>query len=254
VAGVLLLGACANDSTDGDGSGDPNTPRLVKAGALTICTTLGNEPWIFLNADGQVDGFDIELVEVVATKLGLTPEISIQEFAQISTGAVFEADKCDIAAAAITVTDARKETMAFSDPYFATNQMLLVMQESPVNGLEDLKDKKLAVQTDSTGQIYAQDHQSEYGYEIIIFEDMPSTVLSIMSDKADAALWDNAGMIPAAQQYPETRIAAEYVTGEVYAWAVAKDNPGLLKAANEALSEARQSGAYDTIYKKWLDY
>ncbi|MDR1266571.1 MAG: ABC transporter substrate-binding protein [Propionibacteriaceae bacterium] len=253
VAGVLLLGACANDSTDDGDPVDPDTPRLVKADTLTICTTIGSKPWIF-SEDGEIQGFDIELVELVATKLGVTPEISVQDFAQISTGAVFEAAKCDIAAAAITVTEARQQIMSFSDSYFDTNQMLLVLQESPVNGLEDLEGKRLAVQTDTTGQIYAQAHESEYGYEIVIFEDMPSTVLAVMSDKADAALWDNAGLIPAVQQYPETRIAAEYVTGETYAWAMSKNNPGLLKVANEALSEARQDGTYDTIYKKWLSY
>lgn len=71
---------------------------------------------------------------------------------------------------------------------------------SPITGLADLKGKVLAVQTDTTGQKYAEDHAAEFGYEVKIFDDLPGTANAVLAGTADAAINDNGVLFDFANQ------------------------------------------------------
>lgn len=121
-----------------------------------------------------------------------------------------------------------------------------------IAGLEDLKGKVLAVQTDTTGQKYAEDHKAEFGYEIKVFDDLPGTANAVLAGTADAAINDNGVLYDFARQNPTTAVVTEFATGEQYGFNVSKSNPGLLNSVNEALAEAKKDGTYNTIYQKWF--
>jgi ABC-type amino acid transport substrate-binding protein len=121
-----------------------------------------------------------------------------------------------------------------------------------IKDLADLKGKTLAVQTDTTGQKYAEDHKAEFGYEIKVFDDLPGTANAVLAGTADAAINDNGVLYDFAKQNPTTEVVKEFATGEQYGFNVGKSNQGLLNAANEALAEAKKDGTYNTIYNKWF--
>ena len=121
-----------------------------------------------------------------------------------------------------------------------------------ITGLADLKGKVLAVQTDTTGKVYAEEHQAEFGYEIKVFEDLPGTANAVLAGTADAAINDNGVLFDFAKQNPTTKVAAEFDTGEQYGFNVSKDNPGLLSAANAAFAEAKTDGTFNAIFQKWF--
>ena len=121
-----------------------------------------------------------------------------------------------------------------------------------IKGLEDLKGKVLAVQTDTTGKDYAEEHQAEFGYEIKVFDDLPGTANAVLAGTADAAINDNGVLFDFAKQNPTTTVATEFATGEQYGFNVSADNPGLLSAANAAFAEAKKDGTFNTIYQKWF--
>ena len=134
-AAALSLTACANyaasPSTSAAGSasasaGSAAAPALVTAGKLTVCTHLSYKPFQFKDDANKIVGFDVDLMDVVAKKLNATQEIVDISFDQITAGVAFAAKKCDIGAAAITITDARKEAVDFTVPYFDATQALLV--------------------------------------------------------------------------------------------------------------------------------
>lgn len=108
---------------------------LVNPGKLTVCTHLAYRPFQFKDDSNVTVGFDVDVMDLVAKKLGVTQEIFDIEFEQITSGAVFAAKKCDAAAAAITITAARQKATLFSDPYFAATQALLVKTDSGVKDL-----------------------------------------------------------------------------------------------------------------------
>ncbi|MFZ1283300.1 MAG: transporter substrate-binding domain-containing protein [Propionicimonas sp.] len=124
--------------------------------------------------------------------------------------------------------------------------------KAPIVDLAGLKGKVLAVQTDTTGQKYAEDHKAEFGYEIKVFDDLPGSVNAVLAGSADAAINDNGVLYDFAKQNPTTKVVKEFATGEEYGFNVSKNNPGLLAVVNAALTEARADGSYNTIYQKWF--
>jgi ABC-type amino acid transport substrate-binding protein len=121
-----------------------------------------------------------------------------------------------------------------------------------ITDLSGLKGKTLAVQTDTTGQKYAEDHKAEFGYNIKVFDDLPGAVNAVLAGTADAAINDNGVLYDFAKQNPTTKVVKEFNTGEEYGFNVAKSNPGLLDAINAALIEAKGDGTYKAIYQKWF--
>lgn len=121
-----------------------------------------------------------------------------------------------------------------------------------ISDLSDLKGKVLAVQTDTTGQIYAEEHQDEFGYEIKVFDDLPGTANAVLAGSADAAINDNGVLYDFAKQNPTTKVVKEFDTGEQYGYNVSKDNPGLIDVVNKTLADAKNDGRYNTIYNKWF--
>ncbi len=121
-----------------------------------------------------------------------------------------------------------------------------------ITDLSGLKGKTLAVQTDTTGQKYAEEHKAEFGYEIKVFDDLPGAVNAVLAGTADATINDNGVLYDFAKQNPTTKVVKEFDTGENYGFNVAKSNTGLLDAVNAALTEARADGTYKAIYQKWF--
>ncbi|WP_051208825.1 transporter substrate-binding domain-containing protein [Propionicicella superfundia] len=252
---VLAVSGCANYSDTGSGSqttASGDTPVLVQSGKLTVCTHLAYKPFQFKDSDNKTVGFDVDLMDLVATKLGVTQEIVDIEFEQITSGAVFAAKKCDVGAAAITIRAEREEAAAFSDPYFAATQALLVKQGSSIKSLTDLKGKVLAVQSGTTGQDYANENKDQYGYEVKVFDDMPSGANAVLAGTADANVNDNGVLFAFAKDNPTSTVVTEFSTGEEYGFNMSKDNTAMLKTVNEVLKTAKEDGTYNTIYKKWF--
>jgi ABC-type amino acid transport substrate-binding protein len=121
-----------------------------------------------------------------------------------------------------------------------------------ITDLSGLKGKTLAVQTDTTGQKYAEDHKAEFGYNIKVFDDLPGAVNAVLAGTADATINDNGVLYDFAKQNPTTKVVKEFNTGENYGFNVAKSNTGLLDAIDAALIAAKSDGTYKAIYQKWF--
>jgi polar amino acid transport system substrate-binding protein len=123
VVATLMFAACGEDD-DGGGGADSGVD-LVNSGQLTTCTHLPYRPFQF-EQGGEIVGFDVDMIDLVAKRLGVEQAIIDTPFEGIQSGEDLNARKCDIAAAAMTITPEREEKIAFSDPYFDANQALLV--------------------------------------------------------------------------------------------------------------------------------
>lgn len=257
-ASALALTGCANSgapaapAASGSAKATASAVTLVAPGKLTVCTHLAYKPFQFKDAAGKIVGFDVDLMDVVAKKLNVTQEIVDIEFGQITSGAVFAAKKCDIAAAAITINDKRKEATTFAAPYFKATQALLVKADSGITSMEGLKGKLLAVQTDTTGKDYADANAAKYGYTAKVFDDMPTGANAVLGGTVAGAINDNGVIYDFAKDNPTTKVVAEFQTGEEYGFNMAKGNTALQKAVDDALAAAKADGTYNTLYKKWF--
>jgi polar amino acid transport system substrate-binding protein len=253
---ALALAACGSDSSAG--AGDPSAGAedgvtLVSAGKLTVCTHLPYAPFQFNDDSGKTVGFDIDLVDLVAERLGAEQTIIDTPFEGIKSGEDMATGKCDIAAAGMTITEERQEAILFSEPYFDATQALLVPNDSAVKDLDGLKGKKLGAQSATTGLDYANTNADECGCEIVEFQDLASQTQALMTGQVDAAINDLPVWTEALKTNEgKAKIAAQFDTGEQYGLGMKLDNTALKTVVDEVLAEAKTDGTYDEIYAEWI--
>ncbi|HEU5473033.1 MAG TPA: transporter substrate-binding domain-containing protein [Actinophytocola sp.] len=251
---AIAVAGCGDSNTPGSqpsgtNAGAAPNVQLVASGKLTNCTGLPYKPFEY-EEGGKVIGFDIDLVDLVAKKLGVTQDVIDTPFDGIQSGADFSAGKCDLSSAGMTITDARKQNIDFSDPYFDATQALLVKKGSGIDDLSKLSGKKLGVQNSTTGQEYATKNAS--GANLVVFEDLGLLLTAVETGQVDAGINDNGVLYDWIKEKTDFEVSKEFDTGEQYGIGLKKGNAELLKVINEVLAEAKSSGQYDTIYEKWF--
>jgi polar amino acid transport system substrate-binding protein len=250
-AALLVLAGCGGG--DGEDTATPaqsGGPSLVEAGALTTCTHLPYPPFQF-ERDGEVVGFDVELMDLVAEELGVEQKVVDTPFETIKTGADLNAGKCDVAAAGMTITDERKQSLDFSVPYFDATQALLAKKGSGITSLETAKDKKVGSQSATTGE----DFVKAADIDPVSFETSDAELNGLKSGQVDVIIQD----LPVVSEWLKDDANADYEvvanldTGEQYGFAVKKDgNDDLLATIDEVITAAREDGRYDELYEKWI--
>jgi polar amino acid transport system substrate-binding protein len=251
---VALLALSAGLSgCEGDAAAGPAAlkPELAKAGTLTVCTSLPYEPFEF-KKKGEVVGFDIDLADEVAQKLGAKSVFVNTDFDAIQSGAPLNEGKCDVAVAGMTITGERARVLDFSSPYFDAAQAMVVPKGSGLSALDELGGKKVGVQAGTTGELYVRDNAPE-GTKVVTFDDASEIDAALKGDDVDAGVYDNTVVGDVVNRNPGFTVAAEFNTGEQYGMAVKKNGSvDLLRTINDVLAELVADGKYDTIYAKWF--
>ncbi len=252
---ALALTACGGSSA-GNGNAGAATPsngvKLIKSGSLTTCTHLPYAPFQF-EQGGKIVGFDVDLIDLVAKKLGVTQAIVDTPFEGIKSGQDLNTGKCDIAAAGMTITDERKQVIDFSKPYFDATQAMLVKKGAGYDSLEALTGKTVGVQSGTTGKDYV-DAQNVKGVKVVEFEDLSTEQQGLSTGQIDAAVNDLPVWLDYIKKNPgKFEVGAEFDTGEQYGYGIKKGgNPKLLATVNQVLDKAKTDGTYDDLYEKWF--
>lgn len=245
---AFSLSGCAADTETTTLEGGE---KLIEPDKLTVCTHLPYEPFQYTEG-GEVVGFDVDMMDLVAEELGVEQKIFDTPFEGIQSGQALNTGKCDVAAAGMTITDERARVIDFSDPYFNATQALLVKKGSGIDSLEALAGKSLAVQEGTTGALYAEENAPE-DTELRSFEDLALLQTAVKTGQVDAGINDNGVLYDYVQDNPELEVSAEFDTGEQYGFAVKKDgNDALLETIDDVIAKAKDDGTYDEIYQKWF--
>jgi polar amino acid transport system substrate-binding protein len=247
---ALAFAACGDDDDDGGGAG--SGVDLVNGGQLTTCTHLPYRPFQF-EESGEIVGFDVDMIDLVAKRLGVQQEIVDTPFEGIQSGEDLNARKCDIAAAAMTITPERAQKIAFSDPYFDANQALLVKKGSGIDSFAKLEGQTLGVQSGTTGKDYAEEHAAPAGVELKDYEDLALELTAVKSGQIPAAINDIPVLLDYAKENPDVEVTAQFETGEQYGFGMKKGtSEELQRVVNEVIRQARSDGTYDSLYEKWF--
>ncbi|MEX0953015.1 MAG: basic amino acid ABC transporter substrate-binding protein [Nitriliruptoraceae bacterium] len=245
----LLVVACGGDDDASTGDFD-----LVSAGTLTVCTDVPYPPFEFEDPDSPIGyrGFDIDLIAAIAEENGLEVEIIATGFEGLESGTTMAAGTCDLAASAMTITDARAERLDFSDAYYSADQSLLVLEGSEVAGIDDLVEGlTVGVQSGTTGEQYAEENVP--GATVTAFENPGDLFTALQAGQLDAVLQD----LPVNEEYAantgDVQVIAEFVTDENYGFAMTRDREdGLVDAVNTGLQAVRDSGLYDELFAEYF--
>lgn len=255
---VLIASGCGQDGgadqSDGDQTPAAADLNLITEGTLTVCTDAPYEPFEFEDpqAPSGYSGFDIDLLQEVSDRLGLELGVVNTGFDPIESGVAMASDECDIAAAAMTITEERAENVLFTEPYFSADQSLLVKSDSGISALEDLAGKRIAVQSATTGEEYATEN-APGDAEIVSFENPGDLFTALEAGDVDAVLQDLPVNAQKAQTDDTVEVVETFQTGENYGFAARKEGKEeLINEVNRLLQEMRDDGTYDEIYDTYF--
>jgi polar amino acid transport system substrate-binding protein len=252
-AGLVFVAGCTSSGTGDKGTGATvDGVRLVKGGQLSTCTHLPYPPFQS-EIKGEVQGFDVSLIDLVAKNLGVKQHVLDTPFENFKTGAFLNSGQCDVAAAGMTITADRKKNVDFSDPYFDATQAVLVDKKSGVTSLSGIKakGKKLGAQAQTTGEDYVKGK----GYDPVSFESSDAVLTGLRTGQVQAVVID----YPVVQSWlkdkantDKFKVVGNLNTGEQYGFSVKKGNTRLLAAINKALKDAKADGTYKKLYEQWI--
>ncbi|UQF38853.1 transporter substrate-binding domain-containing protein [Vagococcus lutrae] len=201
---------------------------------------------------GEVEGFDIDIAKAITKEL--LPNDGEAAFVEVTSKTripLLKNGNIDAIIATMTISDERKKVVNFSDVYFDAGQSLLVKEETPINGIEDLNENTtvLAVKG-STSAVNIREKAPTA--KVLELENYSEAFTALQSGQGDAMTTDNSILLGIAEENEGYRLAGDIFTDEPYGIAINKNQDDFLKAVNEALTTLKQNGTYDKIYQKWF--
>ena len=256
---ALTVSACGSDggsdSNASDNSSSGPSLNLISDGTLTVCSDVPYPPFEDFDKTSDIGfkGFDVDIVDAIATQLDLKVEIKDSDFNALKSGLALNTKQCDLVASAMTITPEREAVMGFSDGYYDSEQSLLVPADSSIASIDDLDGVKVGVQKGTTGEAYANENAS--GADIVVFPSDGEMYAAIKAGQVEALLQDlpvNIDHQNDPKAAGEFKVVETYDTGESYGLAMKKDNTNLIDAVNEALSTMKDDGDYQKIYDTYF--
>ena len=197
----------------------------------------------------ELVGLDIDLMKAIALRAGLQVEFINVSFDPLLAGMA----QCqyDAAISAITITPDRAADFAFSDPYFAAGQIVVVQTgNTDITGIGTLGGNVVGVQMDTTGDIEAQKIE---GTTIRRYDDIGLAFQDLMNGQLDAVIADNPMALEIVGQHPDQlKTAGDVFTDENYGIAVCKTNTELVAQINSALAELIAEGYIEGLTQIWV--
>lgn len=201
--------------------------------------------------DGKKTGFDIELVEAIAKEIGASGVAWVDiDFKGLIPGML--ANRFDMISSAMYITDARKEVVNFSEPYYPGGLVVMVKSgNTAIKGPKDLDGKAVAVQIGTKSATYLPANYPKV--KLVEVETNAEMFAQVETGRTDAVVTGKPAAKLYAQAHPTVKVLDEQVTVEEYGFAMRKENPELVKAVNAALAKLKADGTYAKLVDKWFE-
>lgn len=264
---AFALAACGGGSgsnAPADNKGSASTPASASASAsaptasgekvLRIGTNAEFAPFESLNEKQEIQGFDIDLLNEMAKAGGFKVE-----FKHTPWDGIFAAlgnKDVDVVASAVTITDDRKKTMDFTDPYYQITQVVLVPQAKAVQNVEDLKKlSKVGVVSGQTGDFAAQKIFGATSQNVARFDTITLLIKEVENGGVDAAISDSAVIANYVKNNANKNFNMIKIPDfdvENYGLAVRKGDTETLNLLNSSLKTIKENGKYAEIENKYF--
>ncbi|MFS0866641.1 amino acid ABC transporter substrate-binding protein [Microbacterium sp. 179-B 1A2 NHS] len=245
---ALALTGCASNAADPSTS-DGADFGLVDGGTLTVATEGTYRPFSFHDASGELVGYDVEIAEAVAEKLGL--EISFQETQWDGIFAGLDAGRFDVIANQVSINPDREEKYLFSEPYTVSPGVIVVEEgDDSIASFSDLQGKTTAQSLTSNWYELAEQN----GANVEAVEGWAQAVELLRQDRVDATVNDSLTFLDYEKNEGPTglKVAVETDEPSLSAFATTKDKEELVTAIDDALAELREDGTLAEIGEKYF--
>ncbi|MEI0612194.1 basic amino acid ABC transporter substrate-binding protein [Brachyspira pilosicoli] len=231
---------------------------LISLVAFMSCSTKENKLYVGTNAefepfeyrDGEnIVGFDIDLINEIAKIM--KQDIEVVDMAFDGLLPALQSKKIDIIIAGMTADEERKKFVNFTDPYYSTQQSILVHKDNKdIYSFDNLEGKNVGVVLGFTGDLIVSEmsnvNAQKYGAT-------SEAILALKSKKVDAVVLDYE---PASKYFDQNNDLKLIITdskSEEYAIAMRKEDTELLKKVNDALNTIKENGTYDMLIAKYFE-
>ncbi len=222
--------------------------KIKEAGKMSVALSGAFPPMSFVDESNAVVGFDVDIGSELARRIGVEPEIVTTAWDGIIAGLV--TGRYDTIVGSMGITDERKKSVDFVGPYYRSGLAIFVLADSPVQSLEDLKDKTVGVNLGELAEQWATEHG---GWKISTYKGLPELYLELTSGRIDAFIADDVPVLVAVKGgEPFRQIKAKDLPIWDIGIAVRKDNPELTAALQKALDDMMADGTYMKISDKWI--
>ncbi|MFD1397498.1 basic amino acid ABC transporter substrate-binding protein [Kroppenstedtia eburnea] len=238
---ALLAAACGGGKSAGT------------ATELRVGTDAQYPPFEKQEGNGEITGFDIEIISAVAKAEGM--KVSVKHTGWDPLFEAVKRGKIDAGISAMTITEDRLKSYDFSDPYFEAKQLLLVPVNSKVKTLKDLKGKQIGVQSGTTGEEVTKKAFGKTYSGIRGYDDTPAAIEDLVNGRVDGVVADNGVVRFFMKQLDDRKfkvIEDPSFEAEHYGIVVKKGNTELLDKINSGLKKIKEDGTYDQIHSKYF--
>ena len=238
VCAVMVMGAVAGAAT---------LQEIKDRGVLKAAIVDFESGPFSYTKDGVIVGLDIDLLNLIAEKIGVKLELVRLPWdggITLCWDPAYTWDKFDLSSTSITIKESRAEVCDFSEWYVTTGQMILVRADSGYKSMADLKDKKITCMAGSTGDEAAKaNFPAENVAPVPDFKDV---IAAVDSKAADAAVYDGPQILVYAKEHPAFVVLEDLLTKERYGVAMPKGSD-LKPLVDELVKEHRKA-----LYDKWM--
>ena len=246
VAAVCLL------VLSGCGASADRLSQIQDKGEITIALEGTWSPWGYHDENDKLVGYDVEIGEKLAEKLGVKVKFEEGEWAGLLAG--LEAGRFDMMINGMDVDEERQEKYAFSTPYAYNRTVVIVRSDDDsIQKMEDLNGKKTANTLDST---YANVAEA-YGANVTPVDDFIQTIELLTSGRIDATLNAEVSFYDYLNEHPDAPVKIACIDPQTTEVAIAmpkgENTDALREAVNKALEEMRADGTLTALSAKYFD-
>jgi glutamate transport system substrate-binding protein len=258
VALMLLAAACGGDEGGGDQAGGgasfaegSTMAKLQQAGKVRVGTKFDQPLFGQKNLEGNLEGFDIEIAELIAGELGIQPSgIEWVEAVSANREPFIQQDKVDFVVATYTINDKRKQVVDFAGPYYVAGQDIMVKKGNPlgIKGPDDLAGKKVCSVTGSTP---AENIRTNYpDAKLTEFDVYSKCAEALKNGQVQAVTTDNVILLGLISQDPEAfELVGKPFTEEPYGIGLKKDDTEFRNFINDTLDKLYQDGRWKAAWE-----
>jgi ABC-type amino acid transport substrate-binding protein len=257
IAALVVAGCGGGSSSSSSSSTSEESSESSGGGAeeaegggetLTVGSDIPYPPFEQKASGGGYTGFDVELMEAIGKEIGREPEFIDSSFETIFRDVA--QGKFEAVMSAATITPDREKVVSFSNPYYLSEQAILVKEGSSITGLADLKGLTVGAQQGTTGLELGKE-KAEAG-ELRPYPEGPDAINALKAGTVEAVIIDAPVAANAVEETGGIEVAEKVPTEETYGIAVAPESTELLEQINEGLEKTLADGTYAKVYEKWF--
>jgi cystine transport system substrate-binding protein len=245
IAGAALLQAALMTPV----AAGENLDAIKQAGVLKIGTEGTYAPFTFHDGSGKLVGFDVEIGEAVAAKLGVKPEFLEGKWDGLIAG--LDANRYDVVINQVGITEERKQKYDFSEPYIASKAVLIVRSDDDgIKTFSDLQGKKSAQSlTSNFGKL-----ATASGAELVGTDGFDQSIQLVLTGRADATINDSLSFLDFKKHKPDApvKIVAEQEDADYSGIIFRKGDADLKAAIDKAIADIKADGTYQKIADKYF--